>query len=88
MVITADYTLSLYTVVYVGLQRDRFIVEEEDGYVEVCAQIFSPNIDTPVDFMFLVQLITIDDTASEYHSKLCQLFLYDNVIFAHSSNKR
>ena len=69
ILLLTSLSLSICTVAYVGLQRDRFDVEEEDGYVEVCAQIFSPNIDTPVDFMFSVQLTTADGTASEYYTK-------------------
>ena len=43
-----------------------YTVEEEDGFVEVCAQVTSPTGDTPVDFNFSIQLTTTDNTAGWY----------------------
>ena len=43
-----------------------YTVEEEDGYVEVCAQVTSPAGDSPFDFNFSIQLTTTDNTAGWY----------------------
>ena len=40
-------------------------VNETDGFVEICAVVFEPDIVCPVEFDFNVSLQTCDDSASE-----------------------
>ena len=50
----------------VSLVPQQYSVEEKDIFVEVCAQVTNPTIDSPVDFNFYIQLTTADNTASGY----------------------
>lgn len=47
------------------LERKIYNFSEEEGNAEVCAQVIMPNINTPVDFPFSIQMTTTDDTASK-----------------------
>ena len=49
-----------------GLEHVQYSVIEEDGVIEVCAVVSSPDIDCPVDFSFEVKFFTIDVTAGKY----------------------
>ena len=50
----------------VGLEHVQYSVIEEDGVIEVCAVVSSPDIDCPVDFSFEVKFFTVDVTAGKY----------------------
>ena len=47
----------------VGLERTIFTVSENVGVVELCAHVFQPDIECPVEFPFNVILSTVDRTA-------------------------
>ena len=47
----------------VGMERIFHQVSEDDGVVEVCAIVYSPNITCPITFSFNVSLSTSDDNA-------------------------
>jgi hypothetical protein len=47
----------------VGLEQTAFTVLESVGTVELCAIIYSPNIDCPIGFDFSVSLFTVNDIA-------------------------
>ena len=65
--------MSSYTCVYnvhfsllvavVGLEKTFYQVSEDVGVVEVCAIVYSPTIDCPINFPFDVSLSTDDNTA-------------------------
>ena len=46
-----------------GLERTFYSVPEDVGVVEVCAIVYSPTIDCPINFPFDVSLSTSDRTA-------------------------
>ncbi|CAI8050963.1 Extracellular matrix protein 3, partial [Geodia barretti] len=50
-------------VAILGLEQTLFNVNENVGRVEVCAAVFSPDINCPVEFPFEVKLHTSDGTA-------------------------
>ena len=58
--------LIICPVARVSLVSQLYTVEEEDGFVEVCAQVTSPTGDSPVNFNFSIQLTTTDNTAGWY----------------------
>ena len=43
--------------------RTTYTVNERDGFVEVCAVVFSPDIRCPIEFPFNVRFSTRDSTA-------------------------
>ena len=47
----------------VGLEKTLYSVSEDEGVVEVCAIVYSPTIDCPIEFSFNVNLSTSDRTA-------------------------
>ena len=49
----------------VGLEQTFFSVSENVGVVELCARVFEPDIDCPIEFPFNVSLSTSDDTAGK-----------------------
>ena len=51
------------SVAVVGLERTLYHVMEDVGVVEVCAIVYSPTIDCPINFPFDVNLSTNDNTA-------------------------
>ena len=54
----------IYTEAVVGLES--FTVSEDVGVVELCAHVFEPDIDCPVEFPFTVVLSSTDRTAGMY----------------------
>ena len=60
-----NYSVIIYPVAVVGLERTLYQVSEGVGYVMVCAVVFSPddNTDCPIDFAFEVELSTINGSA-------------------------
>ena len=62
----------------VGLES--FTVSEDVGVVELCARVFEPDIDCPIEFPFNVVLFSTDRTAGIYkylsHIKKLILKLY------------
>ena len=58
------YTCSngIYAEAVVGLERTIFTVSEDVGVVELCARVFEPVIDCPIEFPFGVILSTADRT--------------------------
>ena len=53
-------------VALVGLERTIFTVSEDVGVVEVCAVIYHPHIDCPIQFPFQVKLTIADGTAGKF----------------------
>ena len=49
----------------VGLERTFYQVTENVGMVEVCAVVYSPVIECPIQFPFQVRLKTNDGSASK-----------------------
>ena len=49
-----------------GLERTIFTVSEDVGVVELCARVFEPDIDCPIEFPFNVILSSTDRTAGTY----------------------
>ena len=47
----------------VGLEQVFYHVTENMGFVELCAVVYEPVIDCPIEFPIAVQLSTIDNTA-------------------------
>ena len=50
----------------VGLERTFYQVSEDVGVVEVCAIVYSPTIDCPIEFPFDVRLSTRDGSAGKH----------------------
>ena len=48
----------------VGLEETFYRVSEEVGFVEVCAIVYSPSVECPIEFPFSVDFSTSDGTAS------------------------
>lgn len=48
-----------------GLERTLYSVSEDVGVVEVCAYVYSPTIDCPIEFPFNVSLSTTDGSAGK-----------------------
>ena len=57
---------ALLTAAVVGLERTFYNVSEDDGVVEVCAIVYSPNFKCPINFAFNVKLSTSDGSAGIY----------------------
>ena len=53
----------------VGLERTFYQVSEDVGVVEVCAIVYSPEIDCPIAFPFDVSLRTVDGSAGKERDK-------------------
>ena len=49
----------------VGLERTFYQVSESVGVVEVCAIVYSPVIECPIQWPFDVQLTTFDGSAGK-----------------------
>ena len=45
----------------VDLEKTFYEVSEDDGAVEVCAIVYSPNITCPISFSFNVRISTSDN---------------------------
>ena len=54
----------------VGLEKTFYQVREDVGVVEVCAIVYSPTIDCPIEFLFNVSLSTRNNSAG-IHSDEC-----------------
>ena len=54
------------SVAVVGLERRLYYFIEDVGVVEVCAIVYSPTIDCPINFPFDVNLLTRDNMAGMY----------------------
>ena len=52
-----------FTEAVVGLERTNFTVFEDVGAVELCARVFEPDTNCPIEFPFDVILSTADRTA-------------------------
>ena len=56
---------SFPAVAVVGLEQTFFRVSENVGMVELCARVFEPDIQCPIEFPFSVSLSTSDGTAGK-----------------------
>ena len=56
-----------------GLERTIFTVSEDVGVVELCARVFEPDIDCPIEFPFSVILSTADRTEGIANEKIFPL---------------
>ena len=54
----------------VGLERTFYQVSEDVGVVEVCAIVYSPEGDCPIEFLFTVRLTTTNDSAGKERVKI------------------
>ena len=43
-----------------------YTVDEDNGVVIICASVFEPNIDCPIQFSFDISFNTSDETAGIY----------------------
>ena len=48
----------------VGLERTFYNASEDVGVLEVCAIVYSPNIECPIEFAFNANLSTSDGSSS------------------------
>ena len=55
----------------VGLEQTFFRVSEDVGVVELCAVVYTPIIECPIEFPFDVRLSTRDDTAGMSMQIVC-----------------
>ena len=46
-----------------GLEQTVYTADEGDGSVEVCAVVYSPDLDCPIEFSFDVSLSASDGSA-------------------------
>ena len=54
----------------VGLENTFYQVSEDVGVVEVCAVVYSPVIECPIQFSFEVRLSTMDGSAGKQSVKI------------------
>ena len=54
---------SKYAVARVGLEITFYQVDEDAGFVEICAMVFEPTITCPIEFDFSVSVSTCDGSA-------------------------
>ena len=60
-----DVYMYIFTLVaLVGLESTSYNVSENDGVVEVCAVVYSPDISCPINFAFDVSVTTSSDISS------------------------
>ena len=55
--------VNIISVATVGLKRTLYRALENDGVVEVCAVVVSPNILCPIEFPFIISFSTTDSSA-------------------------
>ena len=55
--------IGIFAAAVVGLERPSYTVSEDEGMVEVCAIVTSPDIMCPTEFSFQVNFSTTDGTA-------------------------
>ena len=60
----------------VGLERTIYQVLENVGVVEVCAIVYSPVIECPIQFPFDVRLTLFDDSAGKESIRMMKLMAY------------
>ena len=76
---------TIFAAAVVGLERPFYTVSEDEGMVEVCAIVTSPDIMCPIEFPFQVNFSTTDGTAGvRGHSSI----LYTNIIIKHCKDIR
>ena len=71
--------LTVPSVAIVGLEETLHLVSEDVGVVEVCAIVYSPMVDCPIEFPFDVRLTTLDGSAGEIivkHAYTCLHLFY------------
>jgi hypothetical protein len=64
----------------VGLEETSYTVSEDVGFVNVCAIVYSPSIDCPIEFPFSVGLSTRDGLATssmDYGALMSTILLFD-----------
>ena len=59
------YFFFFSAVAVVGLERALYQISEDAGEVEVCAVVYSPNIECPIPFHFDVRLTTGDESSGK-----------------------
>ena len=67
--IDAWYSVT-FTEAVVGLERTFFTVSEDVGVLELCARIFEPAIECPIEFPVDVILSTTHRTAGMYYTPI------------------
>lgn len=55
----------------VGLEQTVYVVSEDGTSVEVCAVVYSPDVDCPIEFSFDVSLSTRNGSAGNYTDIKC-----------------
>ena len=69
--------IGIFAAAVIRLERAFYTVSEDEGMVEVCAIVTSPDIMCPIEFPFQVNFSTTDGTAGvRGHSYI----LYTNII--------
>ena len=53
----------------IGLERTIFTVSEDVGVLELCARVFEPAIDCPIEFPFNIDISIADGTAGIIYYK-------------------
>ena len=51
----------------VGLDKTSYTVDKNRGVVEICARVFDPKINCPIDFAFNLTFDTINGSAGTYN---------------------
>ena len=71
----------------VGLEKTFYSVSEDVGVVEVCAIVYSPTINCPIEFSFDVNISTSDGSAGNtwelhvsYITVLCVATRHPNLV--------
>ena len=57
--------MSYFTVAKVGLDSTSYVVLLSEGVVEICANIFTPNIECPIEFPFEIRLLSSETKAGK-----------------------
>ena len=71
--------LTVPSVAVVGLEMTFYQVSEDVGVVEVCAIVYNPMSDCPIEFLFDVRLTTLDGSAGKKivkHAYICLHLFY------------
>ena len=66
-----SFTVHIISVARVGLNQTFYSVGESAGVVQICAVVFEPSIDCPIEFDFDVRLETSDGSAGSYRNLHC-----------------
>ena len=62
-IIINNVIINFYAVGTVGLKMTFYQVDEDAGFVEICAVVLEPTIICPIDFDFSVSLSPLDGSA-------------------------